>query len=305
MRELLRISNLVSYLVGIAGILLSIYFYEVSQPELAISYRKSSVQLYKRLGDEFTVYQNGELRDIKSIVRTRIVFWNSGNTPVKIDELRSRPQISFSHETHLLDYLVPLKSPDLAGFSVTRDGDNLLLGWKFFDPSFVLVVDVFHTGRSEDVVPVISFVKGKSILEEVRDFNKLWVAFTLLFGGSIAVTFLFFFMLNKLDKRLPSSSVFKRTFMGFLAFFLFLLLVSSGLVATGGYLFWKLTARSVPEQVARYIEEDAHDNIVLEISEAALDGSDMKRLVADFDRDWPEVTRTREIFVLAEEFSAA
>jgi hypothetical protein len=37
----------------------------------------------------------------------------------------------------------------------------------------------------------------------------------------------------------------------------------------------------------------------------AVNGDDMKRLVADFNRDWPEVTRTREIFVLAEEFAAA
>ena len=27
----------------------------------------------------------------------------------------------------------------------------------------------------------------------------------------------------------------------------------------------------------------------------------MKRLVADFNRDWPDVTRTREVLVLAEE----
>jgi hypothetical protein len=86
----------------------------------------------------------------------------------------------------------------------------------------------------------------------------------LLFGGSIAVTVLLFFMLGKLDKRLPPSSVFKRTFMGFPASFLFLFVVSSGLVATGGYAFWRLTARVVPEQVTRYIEEDAHDNIILE-----------------------------------------
>jgi hypothetical protein len=28
----------------------------------------------------------------------------------------------------------------------------------------------------------------------------------------------------------------------------------------------------------------------------------MKRLVADFNRDWPNVTRTRDTLVLAEEF---
>ncbi len=34
---------------------------------------------------------------------------------------------------------------------------------------------------------------------------------------------------------------------------------------------------------------------------ARCSGEDMKRLIADFNRDWPDVTRTREILVLAEE----
>ena len=33
-------------------------------------------------------------------------------------------------------------------------------------------------------------------------------------------------------------------------------------------------------------------------------GADMKRLIADFNRDWPDVTRTREMLVLAEEVVA-
>jgi hypothetical protein len=37
----------------------------------------------------------------------------------------------------------------------------------------------------------------------------------------------------------------------------------------------------------------------------AMSGDDLKRLVADFNRDWPDITRTRELLVLAEEFNAA
>ena len=36
----------------------------------------------------------------------------------------------------------------------------------------------------------------------------------------------------------------------------------------------------------------------------ALQGGELNRLIADFNRDWPEVTRTRELLVLAEEFGA-
>jgi hypothetical protein len=35
-----------------------------------------------------------------------------------------------------------------------------------------------------------------------------------------------------------------------------------------------------------------------------MQGADLKRLVADFNRDWPDVTRTRDLLVLAEEFDA-
>lgn len=34
--------------------------------------------------------------------------------------------------------------------------------------------------------------------------------------------------------------------------------------------------------------------------ERAVGGDEMKRLIADFNRDWPDVTRTRESFALAE-----
>jgi hypothetical protein len=36
----------------------------------------------------------------------------------------------------------------------------------------------------------------------------------------------------------------------------------------------------------------------------AIEGPEMTRLVADFNRDWPDVTRTREVLVLAEELAA-
>jgi hypothetical protein len=39
--------------------------------------------------------------------------------------------------------------------------------------------------------------------------------------------------------------------------------------------------------------------------ERAVGGSEMTRLVADFNRDWPEVARTREVLLLAQSFEAA
>ena len=37
--------------------------------------------------------------------------------------------------------------------------------------------------------------------------------------------------------------------------------------------------------------------------DAATGGAEMQRLIADFDRDWPGIKRTRDILVVAEEFA--
>jgi hypothetical protein len=59
---------------------------------------------------------------------------------------------------------------------------------------------------------------------------------------------------------------------------------------------WSVSDPSVHVASYQFADQAALDR--------AMNGDDMKRLVADFNRDWPDVTRTREMFVLAEEFSA-
>ena len=57
---------------------------------------------------------------------------------------------------------------------------------------------------------------------------------------------------------------------------------------------WSLTDPSLHQATYRFADQAA--------LERAVNSEDMKRLIADFNRDWPDVTRTREILVLAEEW---
>ena len=58
--------------------------------------------------------------------------------------------------------------------------------------------------------------------------------------------------------------------------------------------FWSLTDPSLHQATYRFADQDLLDR--------ATNGAELQRLVADFNRDWPDVTRTRELLVLAEEF---
>ncbi len=60
--------------------------------------------------------------------------------------------------------------------------------------------------------------------------------------------------------------------------------------------FWSLSDPAIHQATYQFADEASLDR--------AMKGEDLKRLVADFNRDWPDVTRTRENFVLAEEFGA-
>jgi hypothetical protein len=66
--------------------------------------------------------------------------------------------------------------------------------------------------------------------------------------------------------------------------------------ATKAWRFWSLSDPSLHQATYQFDDEAFLDR--------AMKGEDLKRLVADFNRDWPEIKRTRETFVLAQEFAA-
>ena len=61
--------------------------------------------------------------------------------------------------------------------------------------------------------------------------------------------------------------------------------------------FWSLTDPSLHQATYEFADEASLNR--------AMKGDDLKRLVADFNRDWPDVTRTRDVLVLAEELVPA
>ena len=58
--------------------------------------------------------------------------------------------------------------------------------------------------------------------------------------------------------------------------------------------FWSATDPSLHQAMYQFADQAA--------LERATGGAEMKRLIVDFERDWPGVPRTREVLLLAEEF---
>ena len=56
--------------------------------------------------------------------------------------------------------------------------------------------------------------------------------------------------------------------------------------------FWSLTDPSLHQATYQFDDEASLDHM--------MKGEELKRLVKDFDRDWPGIPRSRETFVLAQ-----
>lgn len=67
--------------------------------------------------------------------------------------------------------------------------------------------------------------------------------------------------------------------------------------AVKAWRYWSASDPSLHQAMYQFSDKAALDR--------AIEGPDMKRLIADFNRDWPDVTRTREVLVLAEELASA
>lgn len=68
--------------------------------------------------------------------------------------------------------------------------------------------------------------------------------------------------------------------------------------AEKGWRFWSETDPSVHQATYQFVDRAAADRAT------DLNSDGMKALVAHFDRDWPGVPRTREIFTLVDECGA-
>ena len=66
--------------------------------------------------------------------------------------------------------------------------------------------------------------------------------------------------------------------------------------AVKAWRYWSASDPSLHVAMYQFSDKAALDR--------AIEGPEMKRLIADFNRDWPDVTRTREVLVLAEELVA-
>jgi hypothetical protein len=138
--------------VGIIGIFLAIYFYIKSKRKTQISYIVQSTQLLGRsrsvLPEEVSILYGGDL--ITNLINANFIFWNSGNTSIKHDDVvpGSPIVIALAQNSHPLKAsLLKCSLPQNGIFLRAMSGEDTEISFTYLDPRHGFNIELLYEGE--------------------------------------------------------------------------------------------------------------------------------------------------------------
>lgn len=187
--------NIIFLLLALGGIIISIYFYQISERHKEITYTVDDIA--SKIYDSKNAASSLHLLDKDSIPIKETVYlirgkiWNSGNLPINNSDVRLPLKISLASCKKILDFKIGKQYKDgTQKFSLSKLNEkNLVVNWKYFDPKNGFSYQVIYLGLEKPNVSlrgkILDIDKFKNIDEENQ--NKKWYSFLympvgLLFG---------------------------------------------------------------------------------------------------------------------------
>ena len=151
----------------------------------------------------------------QDVVQTEVTFWRDGGVPITAEMTRRPVRIGLPGGSHVVAFkVVATESSVPDNFHVDRDGDDLLVSWKVFDPDMALKVAVVRSGASGNVG--ITDEIGPGVRTSASPLGGLKLYGILFFGfmGTLFLVVVFLVLLGLFlrvslwyDKLIPWGAV--------------------------------------------------------------------------------------------------
>jgi hypothetical protein len=204
------------------------------------------------------ITKNAQPIETPTLYRTLIGIWNAGTVPIEpssIRQVRHALTIEFRHGT-ILDASIVQQSNTIMGAKVTGDEKSLEINWDHFDPSYYLILSVYH--YLDDISrPSLRYIGDQEILESVSVNVRHDRLFLSLMVGIVVIISLSIVRVNKIGKKIDASLTKFKIFEG-----LFTLIASIIFLFGLGLLFNNISVvrsilrTTVPSEVYRTLSVD-------------------------------------------------
>ena len=197
--------NIVSFGLGLLGIVASIFFYYKSLRKKDPQFSKKTISLIKdqigKINGLEIKYQNDTIQNLSI---SKIVFYNNGRETIKTTDIAiSNPiRVEVGGDYKVLDASILFSKNDANNFSIQVDSNCVTINFDYCDYSEGAVFQIIHTGKSSDDISLKGSMHGVKMIYE-KSFSKSFLLKIMrptnrlikwFFGRKWSMTFILFFL---------------------------------------------------------------------------------------------------------------
>ncbi|RJX41044.1 hypothetical protein D3P09_03260 [Paenibacillus pinisoli] len=173
----------IGVIIGVIGIILSVYFYRKSLNRPRPAYQMASMRVIEEVSDSngnIEIMFNGSKVD--RVVKTQVAFWNAGSNTINSHDIVERDPIiiMYSEDSKILNYnIISIsRSVNLFRAIINENSNQVEVTFDFLDPSDGAIIEIIHNDNK--LFPrVTGTIKGN--MKGITDYGKL--AYPLLNRG--------------------------------------------------------------------------------------------------------------------------
>lgn len=170
--------NAISFLLAIAGIFFSVFFYKKSKKEKRPIYMLRTVNLVReniQKIDRINILYDG--RPVNNLSITKIALWNGGKSTIdNKDVAKNDPlRLAIGNDCNFLNAEIIYQKNASNGFNISISDDQKYINitFDYFDFEEGIVLQVFHTGHKSSDISLMGQIK--SVKQIQRIYNSQFI----------------------------------------------------------------------------------------------------------------------------------
>lgn len=178
--------GIIGSIASVASLLLAVYFYLQSERHRELTYMvypTKTIVLKAGQTSRLSVTLDNKRFD-NDLTAAQIAFWNSGNEPIRRDQVLKPFVIRTSRGVPIIEARLLKKSRDVIDITALRtSAGEIALSWNILEQNDGGLIQIVFAGGSDTPISASVVVEGQPQIKEVEPSTTLNVTLTNLLGG--------------------------------------------------------------------------------------------------------------------------
>jgi len=211
--------SILSLGLGLAGMLLSYYFYTISikirEPAFVITKNVSLFSSPKGLSSKyFKIVKSSDGTELlKNLYIQEVAIWNNGKESIKNENVLKPITLTFNGEIEIIDaFISEVKRPDIVKGKISfKPGENVVTtSFSILENNDGMKIQVVYASLESSIANVDGVIEGVEAIQNIDNLAKdnllASVAKVLMWGGVILVGFLLLGSIGKISEWVVSKT---------------------------------------------------------------------------------------------------